>query len=166
MDTFERAIAAITDLQQDGIIDDYAIGGAMAVAFWSEPTATFDLDVFVELKSSGPLVSLEPIYSWARQRDYKIQSEHIVIGGLPVQIIPTPDRLAEEAVAEAASLVYGDSQVRVIRPEYLIALFLEPTARTAKRLTRVAMLLELESLDRRLLTDILQRYNLSLPTPL
>jgi hypothetical protein len=51
--------------------------------------------------------------------------------------------------------------VRVVRPEYLIALYLQPEARTAKRRERAAMLLELPSLDRGLVDEILGRYGLS-----
>ena len=47
-----------------------AFGGAMAVIFWSEPSATFDVDVFVLLESTGMLVSLDPIDAWARERGY------------------------------------------------------------------------------------------------
>lgn len=54
--------------------------------------------------------------------------------------------------------------VRVIRPEHLIALYLEPSARTAKRLQRVAILLEESIVDRDRLSSILHRYNLELPS--
>jgi hypothetical protein len=48
-----------------------------------------------------------------------------------------------------------------VRPEYLIALYLEPGARTAKRRERAAALLELPSLDRGLVDEILRRHGLS-----
>lgn len=163
MDSFAEAVAAINDLKRDGVVSDYAVGGAMAVIFWSEPTPTFDLDVFVLLEQSGVLVSLDPIYSWARQRGYPEHAEHILIAGLPVQVIPAHNELAVEAVATAADLDYEGRPVRVIRPEYLIAMYLEETARTRKRLERVAGLLEAQDLDRTLLNDLLQRYKLKLP---
>jgi hypothetical protein len=163
MNNFAEALAAMHRLKTDGLVADYAIGGAMALVFWSEPIATFDLDVFVLLPSKGRLVSLEPIYEWARRNRYPEEAEHILIAGVPVQIIPAHDALAEEAVASAADLDYEGLSVRVIRPEYLIALYLEPGARTHKRLERVAALLEEGSVDRELMDRVLARYNLSLP---
>lgn len=163
MNNFTEAIAAINRLKADGLVADYAIGGAMALVFWSEPIATFDLDVFVRFPSRGVLVSLEPIYEWARRNNYPEEAEHILIAGLPVQIIPAHNALAEEAIVSAADLDYEGQPVRVMRPEYLIALYLEPAARTHKRLERVAALLEEGNVDHELLNHVLARYDLRLP---
>jgi len=163
VDDFSVALGAIKELERDGVISAYAIGGAMALAFWSEPVATFDLDVFVLLQSSGPIVSLEPIYDWARRRGYPERGEHIFIADVPVQLIPAHNALAEEAIATAAELDYDGQPVRVIRPEYLIALALEPGARNRKRMARVAALLDEGNLDTRLLDDLLRRYKMELP---
>ena len=119
MDHFAQALAAIRDMKREGIIDEYAIGGAMAAAFWAEPTATFDLDVFVQFQSSGILLSLTPIYEWARKRGFPEKDEHIIMAGIPVQFIPAPTDLEAEAVATAAELDYAGQAMRVIRPEYL-----------------------------------------------
>jgi hypothetical protein len=163
MADFAAALAAIERLKTDGIVSDYAIGGAMALVFWSEPIPTFDIDVFVVLASESKLVSLAPVYEWARRNGYREEAEHIIIAGLPVQVIPAHNELAEEAIVSAAQLDYEGQPVRVIRPEYLIALYLEPAARTAKRLGRVAVLLEEGNVDRELLNKLLRRYNLRLP---
>ena len=164
MNNFAAALAAIERLKSDGVVEEYAIGGAMALVFWSEPIPTFHLDVFVLLPSESKLVSLAPIYEWARRNGYREEADHIMIAGLPVQVIPTHNKLAEEAVTSAASLDYEGQPVRVIRPEYLIALYLEPHARTAKRLERVAALLEEGTVDRGLLATLLGRYHLRLPS--
>lgn len=87
-----------------------------------------------------------------------------MIGGIPVQVIPAPDALFEEAIAQAAELDYEGQPVRVIRPEFLVAMYLQPSARSAKRLERVAALLETADVDRELLDALLQRYNLKLPS--
>ena len=164
LDNFGEAIAALNSLKDDDVVSDYALGGAMALIFWSEPTATFDLDVFVLLEQTGLLVSLDSIYAWARARGYPEESEHILISGMPVQFIPAHNALAADAVAAAAELEYDGQPVRVIRPEYLIAMYLEDSARTRKRLERVAALLDEGNLDRTLLNNLVKRYNLRLPT--
>ena len=150
-------------MKREGIVLEYAVGGAMALVFWSEPTTTFDLDVFVLQEQRGVLVSLDAIYAWSRARGYPERAEHIEIAGVPVQIIPAHDELTAEAVTKAAELDYEGLPVRVIRPEYLIAMYLEESARTRKRLARVAALLDEGAVDRELLADLLARYNLQLP---
>jgi hypothetical protein len=162
-DAFGAAIAAIDDMKRAGVIDEYAVGGAMALTFWSEPTTTYDLHVFVTFRSSGILLSLQPIYDWAAARRYACTNEHIEIEGLPVQVLPAPDALAEEAVASAAELDYEGQPVRVIRPEYLVAMWPQESAGTAKRRLRAATLMEDVEMDRELLNDLMRRYNLSLP---
>lgn len=162
--SFRDALLAIHRLRDARLISEYAIGGAIAVAFWSEPVPTFDLDVFAIFPTSvARLVSLEPLYAWASQQGYPTESEHIIMGGIPVQLIPVHNALAEEAVAEAVKLEIENVAVRVMRPEHLIALYLEPSARTHKRLERVAALLEEGGIDRPLLDAILKRYGLTLP---
>ena len=122
----------------------------MALTFWSEPIATYDLDVLVVLpQSQGSLVSLD-------------REEHLLIAGVPTQILPSPNALADEAIREAASLDYEGVPVRVVRAEYLIALFCEPHSRTAKRRERVAALLEGADLDRGRLDAILDRHRLAI----
>jgi hypothetical protein len=161
---FAAALAAVERMKREGVLKDYAIGGAMALVFWTEPVATFDLDVFVLLPGDATLlVSLDPLYRWAEASGYAAEGEHIVIEGLPVQFIPSHSALADEAIDEAASLDYEGVPVRVIRPEHLIALYLEPSARTAKRLQRVAALREESAIDPNRLDSILRRYNLALP---
>src|SRR6476620_10337109 len=117
--SFRDAVVAVGQLREDGVIAEYAVGGAMAMVFWAEPVATYDLDVFVLLPAAGgPLVSLAPLYEWARRRGYAVQDEHIVMEGVPVQIIPAHNDLAEEAVREAVTLELEGTPVRVIRPEH------------------------------------------------
>jgi len=162
--SFRDALLAIHGLRKDGVITEYAIGGAMAISFWSEPVSTFDVDVFALLPpTSGPMVSLEPLYTWASRHGHAIQQEHIIMGGIPVQIIPAHNALAEEAVHEAATLDLEGLAVRVIRPEYLIALYLEPSARTRRRVERVVALLEESDVDRTRLDALLKKYGLTLP---
>ncbi len=159
---FVDALRALNTMKAEGVFEEYAIAGAMAVVFWTEPVPTFDLDVLVLLPApQGGLVSLEGIYRWAQSRGYPAQDEHILIEGLPTQFVPAPNTLAREAIASAIEVDYEGVLVRVVPPEYLIALYLQPQAKTAKRRERAAMLLELPSLNRALVNDILGRHGLS-----
>jgi len=62
-----------------------------------------------------------------------------------VQFLPSHSVLADEAIERAATLEYEGVPVRVVRPEYLAALYLEPGARTLKRRERAAALRESRS---------------------
>ena len=37
----EKTIRVLNELLEDGVLSDYAIGGAIAATFWAEPVATF-----------------------------------------------------------------------------------------------------------------------------
>jgi hypothetical protein len=162
MASFAEAVAALNELKQDRLVEDYAIGGAMAALFWTEAIPTFDLDVLVLFPvNDSLLVSVEPIYVWAEERGYSITAEHIIIGEVPVQFLPAYSALAEEAVREAKTLDYSGLPVRVVRPEHLIGLALEGSAKTLRRRERAAMLKESADLDPTVLEDVLRRYNLS-----
>jgi len=159
---FVDALRVLNTMKAEGVIEEYAIAGAMAIVFWTEPVPTFDLDVLVVLPASqGPLVSLEAIYRWSDSRGYPAEDEHILIEGLPTQFVPAPNLLAREAIEAARDVEYQSAVVRVVPPEFLIALYLQPQAKTARRRERAAMLLELPQLNRELLDEILRRHGLS-----
>lgn len=160
--SFEDTLRALNELKADGVITEYAIAGAMALVFWIEPVPTYDLDVLVFLPDpTGPIVSLDRIYEWAKKRDYRIDKEHIVIGGIPVQFLPAHNKIADEAIETAVAMPYGNVTVRVVRPEYLIALYLEPSAKTLKRRERAAALRESGKVDPATLQTLMSRFKLT-----
>lgn len=159
---FAEVIAAIDELEERGAIADYAISGAMAQLFWDEAIPTFDLDVLVLLGGNvaNDLDPLRKILEWAAERNYPIRREHVVISDFPVQFVPAPDDLSAEAIENAAVLEVEAVSVRVVRPEYLIALWLRPgPGSTPRRRERAAKLKEDVQLDADLLSDLKTRYN-------
>jgi hypothetical protein len=159
--TFADALRVLNDMKHAGVVEDYAVAGAMAMVFWAEPVPTYDLDVLVFLPGDeATIVSLAPLYAWGAQRGYGAQAEHMMIEGVPVQFLPAHNALAEEAIGRAADLEYEGVPVRVVRPEYLVAMYLEPGARTLKRRERAAALMESSTLDRTALDELLRRFSL------
>jgi hypothetical protein len=159
---FADALRAVNAMKTEGVIEEYAIAGAMALVFWTEPVFTWDLDVLVFLPPNpNSLVSLEGIYRWTSARGYPMHKEHVIIEGLPTQFLASPGPLGDEAIETAASLEYQGVTTRVVLPEYLVALYLQPEARTAKRRERAAMLLEWPGLNRERLDAILGKHGLS-----
>ena len=47
----KTTLKVINQMQADGVIEQYAIGGAVGATFYLEPVATVDIDVFVSFKS-------------------------------------------------------------------------------------------------------------------
>ena len=89
MPTLGDVFTELNALKRERVIGDYALGDATAMLFYAEPTRTYDVDVFVLLGSgTSMLVSLSPIYDWARQRGFSEDSEHVLIHGVPVQFLP------------------------------------------------------------------------------
>jgi hypothetical protein len=161
MASFESALRAVKAMKEDGVIAEYAIAGGMAQAFWVEAVPTYDLDVLVLLpESSGSIVSLAPIYTWASEKGYTTRAEHVVISGIPVQFLVSPGVLTDEAIELAATLRFEETDVRVVRPEYLIAMYLHGSARTRQRRERAAALRDGAEIDEALLSRLMNRFGL------
>lgn len=155
----KRTLEVLNELENQSVFSRYAIGGAMAATFYTEPVLTFDLDVFVVLSPEiGQLISLAPVYEALRARGYGEEKEAVMIEGVPVQFLPAYNALVEEALGQAREIDYDGVPARVVRAEHLIAVALQ-TGRSKDR-ARVAMLREQASLDLNLLADILKRHEL------
>ncbi len=161
MASFETALRALNAMKEDDVIAEYAVAGGMAQGFWVEAIATYDLDVLVALpQAEGIIVSLAPIYEWAQRHGYSTQAEHVVIGEIPVQFLVSPGPLTDEAIERAAMLKFGDTVVRVVQPEYLIAMYLHGSSRTRQRRERAAVLRDEGNIDASLLSDLMTRFHL------
>lgn len=162
MASLREVFQVLNDMRSEGIIDEYALGGAMAVLFYAEPTRTYDLDVFVVLPPADqPIVTLTPVYAWLRERGFEPHAEHVMIHGVPVQLIPAYNELVEEAITAARDHDYDDVTVRVCPPEHLIALALQ--AGGGKRRERAHQLFETADIDRALLDEIMSRHGIQGP---
>jgi predicted nucleotidyltransferase len=154
-----KAIAALNEMVGAGVIEQYAIAGATAVMFYAEPVMTHDLDVFALLSAdAGPLISLQGVYAHARERGYEISAEHIVVGGVPIQILPAFDALTSEALERAREETVGSEKTRVVRLEHLLAIMAK-TARP-KDIARIAHIRDTAEVDLESLNDILVRHQL------
>lgn len=155
----KATLELINQMQADGVIGRYAIGGAVGATFYLEPAATLDVDIFVILPSStGPLLSLTPIYDYLTARGGAAESEHVVIGGWPVQFLPTSNALEQEAVTDAVATELDGVPTWVMSAEYLAAIALR-TGR-AKDHLRLVQFLEQGVVDRKKLQILLERHGL------
>lgn len=156
----KETLELINQMQADGVIGEYAIGGAVGATFYLAPAATADLDLFVSLPGqTGLLVSLSPIYEYLKSRGCTEQDEYIVVGDWPVQFLPLRNPLHEEAVNQAISTDVEGVPTRVLSAEHLVAIALE-TGR-AKDHTRILQFVEQQAVDGEKLKGILERHGLS-----
>ena len=152
-------------MRDEGVVRDYAIGGATAVLFYAEPTRTYDVDVFALLPSMDPsaLLTLAPVYRWAQSRGFTVDAEHVMVHGVPVQILPAYNALVTEAIQTARVHHYQGVPVRVVDPEHLIALALQ--AGGARRRERAWLLLQAGVADRLRLRALLQAHGIDAEIP-
>src|SRR5712691_5802193 len=150
----------INRMQADGVIERYAIGGAVGATFYLEPVATLDVDVFVEFHSEpgSPIVSPEPIFKYLRDRGCTMEGDHVVIAGWPVQFLPAGSALLQDALVAALEKDVDGMTTRVFTAEHIAAIALE-TGR-AKDKARVLQFIEAGVLDLERLQEILARHDL------
>ncbi len=155
-----EAIKAINQLQVDGIIFNYAIGGAVGATFYLEPVSTLDVDVFVSFKpeTGSRIVSPQPIFDYFKARGCAMEGEYIVIAGWPVQILPPTSPLVEEALGQAVARDIGGGMARVFTAEHLAAIALQ-TGR-AKDKSRLLQFVEAGVLDKSRFAEIVARHGL------
>jgi hypothetical protein len=115
----KQVIAMLNQMQADGVIDRYAIGGAVGATFYLEPVATLDVDVFVHFQSdaSSGIITVKPIYDYLSKRGCTVEREYIVIAGTPVQFLAPNSPLVEEALNEAVDKDVDGMPVRVFTAE-------------------------------------------------
>lgn len=153
-------LKVINRMKADGVIGEYAIGGAVGATFYLEPSSTLDIDVFVTLEPppGSALLTLAPVYEHLASCGYRAQGEHVLIEGWPVQFLPSEGALGGEALKQAMETEAEGVPTRVIRAEHLVAMAL--TTGRAKDFTRILQFVESGVLDADKLASILQTHGL------
>jgi len=157
--TLSKTLGVLNEMQRDGIVGKYAIGGAIAAFYYLEPAATFDVDIFISLEpSADELISLAPIYEYLRGRGYQEKGETVAIEDWDVQFIPAYNPLVKEALGAATATDLDGIATRILPAEYLMAIALQ-TGRS-KDFARLVQFLEAGVADRARFNEILQRHDL------
>jgi hypothetical protein len=154
----KATLNVINQMQADGVIGSYAIGGAVGATFYLEPVATLDIDIFVSFQKAGALLTVSPIYDYLTARGYRAEKEYIIIENWPVQFLPPVNALVEEALALAVATQIENVPTRVMTAEHLTAIALQ-TGR-AKDFSRMLQFIESGTLDANRLDQILSQHGL------
>ena len=156
----KETLEILNNLKDRALIDEYAIGGGIATIFYTEPSFTYDLDIFVIVKTEpgAKIISLAPIYDYLTSKGYSWKGEHIIIEGLPVQFIPVESGIEREALENAKDTTYSGVKTKILSAEYLIAVALKAGRR--KDFEKVGRLVEQTKIDKKMLEAILKKYQL------
>jgi hypothetical protein len=155
-------LRAANELVSEGLIEDYALGGALAAIYYVEPFATYDADIIFVAKDETLSAGIPAIYAYLQTKGWRVEREHLLVNDFPVQFLAASG-LTEEAVRDAKRMEFEGVPAKVFRPEYIIAI--AASVGRNKDLARIDQMLEQAEIDRTRLDDILARYNLSLPKP-
>jgi hypothetical protein len=156
----KNVLLEVNAMAADGIIDRYAIGGAVGATFYLEPVATLDIDIFISFKpqTGSLLISPEPLYKYLTERGARIEGEYLIIADWPVQFLPPTGPLVEEALEEAVEVNVEEVRTRVFTAKHLAAIALQ-TGRPKDK-ARLLQFLESGTLDVERFQHVLDRHAL------
>lgn len=156
----KKTFEMINRMRDEGVIDRYALGGAVAATFYLEPFATLDIDIFISFPNVAPgsLVSLDRIYSYLAKLGYRPSAEHIEVEGWSVQFLPADDLLYDEALNESIETDLDGVTIRIMTAEHLVAIALR-TGRS-KDFARISQFMGEKVFDSARLERILTKHEL------
>src|SRR5713101_7498632 len=149
-------LRAANELVSVGLIKDYALGGALAAIYYTEPVTTYDADIIFVASDKTLSAGIPAIYSYLQSKGWRVEREHLLVNDFPAQFLAASG-LTEEAVRKAKPIEYEGVPAKVFRPEYIIAI--AASVGRHKDFARIEQMLDQVKIDKLLLDDILRRYN-------
>src|SRR6266513_3886397 len=132
-------LRAANELLSGGLIEDYALGGALAAIHYVEPFTTYDADIFFIPATEDLTGGIPRIYEALRARGWQVEGDHVLLRNFPVQFLAASG-LTEEAVRNAKPIEYESVPAKVFRPEHIIAI--AASVGRHKDLARIDQMLE------------------------
>lgn len=152
-------IDMLNDLEKNDLVEDYVIGGATALLYYSTPHLTEDIDVFIKKKQKGLLFSLSDIYDFLK-RKYKAkeENEYLLIKGNPIQFLVPGDKITQEAFDNSNKVNLKGKVFKLFSLEYIIGIML--FLNKSKYRERLRIVKSEEQYNQIELYKILNKYNL------
>jgi hypothetical protein len=110
-------LRAANELVSAGLIEDYALGGALAAIYYTEPVATYDAHIIFIASDKTLTAGILAIYSHLQSKGWRVDREHLLLKDFPVQFLAASG-LTEEAVRNAKQIQFEGTPARVFSPEY------------------------------------------------
>lgn len=156
---FKAAIIILNEMCDAGVVESYAVGGAVAVALHLEPINTEDLDVFISVRGNPLILDLSEVFTYLKGQGFEMEGEYVLIAGCPVQILAAEDgSLEHEALEESEVKDLDGIPVSVFTLDHLAAITLK--VGRAKDKIRLAQIVEFDALDKSKFSEILRRHDL------
>jgi hypothetical protein len=155
-------LKVINELTREQLLEDYAIGGGVAVLYYTEPVLTYDFDIICIFPRSGVLIDPTPIFDYLKSKGHVFgEEDRVNIEGIPVQFIPASEGLAEDAVKNAVEVTISEVKTKILSVEYLIAIMLQ--LNRPKDRAKIDLLVDNDevSIDIQKLQQILLKYELT-----
>lgn len=155
--SMRQTIAAISQMESDGIIGQYAIGGVVASFLYIDVTFTTDLDIIVSSDHGGKS-------SLANEGFFEGRKKGIVVHGWPVRFLPATDSMdqagLQRAVVRDLPIDHTTSvRVRVLGAEHLMAKAL--AVGRPKDHVMLTQLIQAGRYDAQYFRDVLDQHGLS-----
>jgi len=144
---------------QAGVVNDYAVFGAVAQMRYTDAVATLDADILVRVPTPEVTDILAPLYAFCRERGYSPEGEAVRVGDWPVQFIPAFSPLTEAAMMQADTADFEGIPLRVVRPDYLACIAL--SVGRAKDHARILALRESGAVTDDAISELADRFGLS-----
>jgi hypothetical protein len=149
----EKVIKRLNRLKKTGVMKDYAIGGAHAVAYYLEPVKTLDLDIFLFAESDQDFYIFR---TYIKKAGFRMRGTHVIIDDMPVHFLPgSLHPFINEAVRRAKRIRVKSIPTKVLTAEYLVISLL--MAFRLKDKMVIPDLLELVDMER--LRTIIERFS-------
>src|ERR1700752_3825510 len=103
------------------LVEDWALGGALAAIYYVEPFTTYDADIFFIPADKGLTAGIPAIYAHLQSQGWQVEREHLLVRGFPVQFLAAGG-LTEEAVREAERIEFEGVPARIFRAEHIVAI--------------------------------------------
>ena len=122
----KATLEAINQMQADGVICHYALGGTVAATYYIEPLTTSEVEVVVILpfNPAGPKASQTSLHEHLITHRCKADGEYFDVGGWPVRFEVASNDLEREAVASSLPVPVDNGRTWVMMAEHLVAIAL------------------------------------------
>lgn len=149
----------LNDMLAAGVIQNYALFGAMAQMRYTEAVATLDADVLVAVPSPDRMDVLAGIYEYCEEHGFESESDAIRVGAWPVQFMPVFSSLTREAMENAEIADFDGVPLHVVQADYLAVIAL--SVGRGKDYARILALLESLSVTREQIARLAAKHGLS-----
>ena len=157
---FKNIIDILDELKNANLITDYALGGSVALLYYTKPEfITDDVDIFISFESESLIFDLSNIYDYLKTHyNAKEEKEWIVIQGIPIQFLAPDSGLHGEAFKAAQTIKVDDKTFKIFTLEYLIAIMV--FLNRPKYKARLLLIMQENEFDTSKLFPILKEYDL------